>query len=194
MSSGKHNVSSQISVRLANCQVAENALGTDEDRRRFWAKVRIVGEDHCWEWLGAKFRRGYGSFMWASRYGRKAPQGAHRCAWEMTFGPIPEGGHVLHSCDNRGCVNPKHLFLGDHKANMEDAAQKGRLHSIRPNSQRLTADQIHQIRAAVAVGPRGTATRLAREHGVTLGYISRICSENCRPFDAPLVASVGDRA
>ena len=52
---------------------------------------------------------------------------AHRLAWELTFGPIPDGLHVLHACDNPPCIRPDHLMLGTQRANMRDAGRKGRL-------------------------------------------------------------------
>lgn len=188
MAPGYHNVSNAASIRLAVRQDEGNALGSGEDRRRFWAKVRILDDAACWEWVAAKFRRGYGQFMWASRY-YATPQGAHRCAWEMTRGAIPAGSHVLHSCDNRGCVNPSHLFIGTHDDNMADAAQKGRLHRSRPSRHKFTPAQIEDIRARVAAGPRGTATALASEYGVTRAHISQLVHGIRRQYDAPLVTA-----
>lgn len=70
---------------------------------RFWLKVN-KGDD-CWEWAGSKLR-GYGQFRYkgATRY-------AHRVIYELTYGPIPEGMHVDHTCWSRGCVRPEHLRL-----------------------------------------------------------------------------------
>lgn len=186
MTLGLHNVSSKTLVCLPIRQVGPNALGSEEDRRRFWAKVHISSEAACWNWTASKFRRGYGAFTWASRFGRSTPQGAHRCAWEMTHGAIPKCQHVLHSCDNRGCVNPAHLFIGTHDDNMKDAARKGRLHGPRPANQKLSPEQVADIRARLSSGGRGTAAALAREFHVTPTCISQLANGLRRRYDAPL--------
>ena len=88
---------------------------------RFWSKVRKADGDACWAWTGAK-RSDYGAIKIAGDSVL-----AHRVAWELTNGPIPEGQHVLHRCDNPPCVNPSHLFTGSHADNMRDAFRKGRV-------------------------------------------------------------------
>ena len=98
---------------------------TDKDIARFWAKVRRVDDaGSCWEWTGSCFASGYGQFA-LSQPRRKAY--AHRVAWGLAFGPIPNGLFVCHHCDNRRCLRPDHLFLGTQAHNVRDAIRKGRL-------------------------------------------------------------------
>jgi hypothetical protein len=188
MSFGKHNADRAALRNLAVRQADAKGLGTAEDWRRFWAKVRVG--DGCWEWQASRNPGGYGQFTWAGVYGSVAPQGAHRCSWELTYGAIPEGLHVLHCCDNRRCVNPSHLFLGGNAENAADAASKGRFHVPRPSRHKLTPEQIVEIRRRILSGPRGTATKIAIEFGVTKGHISQLMSGRARQYDAPLQRSI----
>jgi hypothetical protein len=185
MSPGQHNVSSRSSVRLAECQTAENALGTDEDRRRFWAKVRVTDSDKdCWLWTAGKTSNGrYGQFMWASVYGRYQPVGAHRAAWELTHGRIGADLHIIHSCDVPLCVNPSHLSVGTHTENMQDASRKGRLNVARPSRQKLTDAQILEMLARYQAGEASTA--LAVEYGCTKAFISQLVNGKRRQWLNP---------
>jgi hypothetical protein len=89
---------------------------------RFWSKIDKKGENDCWLWTAGRDGVGYGQFKPRS-YVRV---GAHRFAYELTHGEIPSGLFVCHTCDNRLCCNPKHLFLGAAKDNQQDMARKGR--------------------------------------------------------------------
>lgn len=88
---------------------------------RFWAKVARAGPDECWLWTAGKSDSGYGVFGVG-----KATDKASRISWRLERGPIPEGMHVLHRCDNPPCVNPAHLFLGTNDDNVRDMLEKGR--------------------------------------------------------------------
>lgn len=88
---------------------------------RLWMSIDVGSPEACWEFSGSKNTRGYGSF----RVGGKNIL-AHRLAWQVEMGDIPDGFWVLHRCDNPPCCNPGHLFLGKVTANSRDMIAKGR--------------------------------------------------------------------
>lgn len=119
---------------------------------RFWSKVNRSADGGCWEWMASLDSGGYGNFGVPRNdgSGRYIMQRAHRVAWELTHGPLAsQRQHLCHTCDNRRCVNPSHLFIGDPKINMADCLSKGRLNDRRgelnPRA-KLTAAQVLQIR------------------------------------------------
>lgn len=94
-----------------------------DDLARFNSKFAVNQQTGCWEWTAFIHPRGYGIFP----IGAKPIQlRAHRWSYEHFIGPIPGDMMVLHTCDNRRCVNPAHLFLGDDFDNMIDCMDKGR--------------------------------------------------------------------
>lgn len=90
---------------------------------RFWAKVDVRGEDDCWEWLGGKYTNGYGTI--ALPYSKGAISTSRYSAM-LHFGMFDKRLHVLHTCDNRTCVNPNHLYLGDNIQNIADKVARRR--------------------------------------------------------------------
>lgn len=140
---------------------------------RLWAKVDRQPGAGCWLWQGAVKDTGYGVLQRGAR--GEGLVRAHVAAWEVTHGPVPAGLDVCHSCDVRTCCRPDHLFVGSRLVNMRDAKHKDRVaHGERRPQAKLTAAQVVAIREAVRTGPRGTAARLAREHGVAASVIAEI--------------------
>lgn len=89
---------------------------------RFWKYASVTENNACWLWNGPTDGRGYGFLGFKARH-RKA----HRIAYEMRFGIIPEGLNICHICDNPSCVNPSHLFAATQGENARDMARKGRV-------------------------------------------------------------------
>ena len=139
-------------------------------RERFWAKVDVRGPNECWLWEANKNKQGYGRF-WDGHRKRRS----HRVAYNLCFGPIPDGMLVCHRCDNPSCVNPAHLFLGTHADNMADAAEKGRLfHGEQHYRAKLTAEDVQCIKQLFGEGM--DQKEIGRQHGVHRSTIGAILS------------------
>ena len=86
--------------------------------------MRHVVSGTCWEYAGTINRFGYGQF-----YHRGKTIRAHRASYEIKNGPIPDGLLVCHTCDNRKCINPEHLYAGTYADNYRDARERNRLNT-----------------------------------------------------------------
>lgn len=84
---------------------------------QFWDRFRK--SSGCWEWTGGKNENGYGQVN-ARINGHKTTIGAHRLAYVIEHGPIPEGKEIDHTCHNTSCVNPSHFRLANRKQNAEN--------------------------------------------------------------------------
>lgn len=129
---------------------------------------RSGGPDACWEWTGGR-SHGYGII---TRKGMTVH--AHRASYESRHGKIAGGLFVCHSCDNRACINPSHLFLGTHDQNMADMKAKGRqpkMHGQRNGSAKLSPAQVREILSA-----QGFHREIAKAFGVSASTVSLIKS------------------
>jgi len=139
---------------------------------RFADKFIPEPNSGCWLWTARLEKSGYGSM---SRGGKIAQGsqgiGAHRASWLIHRGPIPRGLFVCHHCDVRACVNPDHLYLGDCKKNLSDAASRKRMAwGERHGRAKLTAEKVRVIRR---MRQHGFLHReIAAEVGVSRGAVT----------------------
>jgi len=127
----------------------------------------------CIEWKQCRDKANYG-VSWFQ--GKKIA--AHRKAWILANGPIPNGMFVLHKCDNPPCVNPDHLFIGTHADNMRDKAAKGRmrLDGGRPRfSAKVSEGDIGVIRALKG---KKKQSEIASIYGLCQSAVSRIMTRS----------------
>lgn len=137
---------------------------------RFFSKVNKI-ENGCWEWKGCTVD-GYGQFAVSSKNIVKA----HRYSYYIHKGEITNNLYVCHSCDNRKCVNPKHLFLGSNLENMKDKTNKGRQckGSNRPAS-KLTENDVLEIRTLLTNGMK--QIDIVNKYNISIGTVSQIKSK-----------------
>lgn len=141
---------------------------------RFFRYVTKTPE--CWEWTGYRSPLGYGRF---NLTGTK-PVLAHRFAWELQHGPIPDGLVVCHHCDNPRCVRPDHLFLGTQRDNLLDMGRKGRrrgtFSSARTSGEanraaKLTVEEVRRIRDLAPMLPH---IEIAAMFNICKTHVSKI--------------------
>lgn len=114
---------------------------------------KYVESGDCWIWTGAKNKNGYGCVS----TGKGTSTTAHKASYQVHVGPVAEGLDVCHKCDNPSCINPKHLFLGTRKENMQDSKRKGRQNPARAKgeetgSSKLTNDQVISVFKSAKAG------------------------------------------
>lgn len=145
---------------------------------RLWRRVdKTPGQGpngDCWEWRGYVHPTGYGQLA-RDADGRNI--NTNRAAWSVTNGDIPEGLWVLHTCDNRLCCNPDHLWLGTPKDNTQDMIAKGRRRKATQvvrgedvDNAKLTEEIVRQMRAE----PPMTFKELGLKYGVSPGTANKV--------------------
>ena len=133
---------------------AEEAAQLEEENEvlkltvRFWQRASVDNPKKCWEWTGSLGSTGYGQIKVDGKTIK-----AHRLAYQIQYGLIPDTRCVCHSCDNPKCVNPFHLFLGTHDDNIKDAVSKGRIRKGEDHGMaKLTDDSVFEIRRLYSRG------------------------------------------
>jgi hypothetical protein len=154
---------------------------TPQLHERFWSKVRRG--DGCWLWQSGRNAAGYGLIQVKLVSGRFVSEFAHRVAWALTHGALPDK-NVCHTCDTPACVRPTHLWLGTDAENIADRDAKGRtargdavVPATRPRGEghyeaRVTEDDVREIRRRVESGEQ--LQTLADAYGMTKQGIWRI--------------------
>lgn len=145
---------------------------------RLWPRVdKSAGDAGCWPWTGSRLGNGYGQIS----KGQRRCTTTSRAAYELTYGPIPEGMYVCHTCDNPPCCNPAHLWLGTARANAHDMVDKGRSTKGRPVNQgaahggaSLTDDDVAELRQLFARGAK--AHRLAARFGISRQHVYKVAN------------------
>ena len=128
----------------------------------------ITTSTGCMEWQGSTHYHGYGTctFKGNQYY-------VHRLVWELFYGTIPKGIHILHKCDNPPCINPKHLFSGTHQTNMIDMVSKGR--NKHSKFIKLTESDLNEIH--ILLHKKIIHRIIANKFNVTRSYISLIAKK-----------------
>lgn len=144
---------------------------------RLDALVRKGSDDDCWPYMGTCDPNGYGRFFVAGTGRNGYKPFAHRVAYELAYGPVPDGLVVMHICDNPTCCNPSHLRIGTRADNNRDRSEKGRGRenrqwgSANPRA-KLTAEMVLQIRKMVRDGL--SQGKVAKLFGIKQPQVSRL--------------------
>jgi hypothetical protein len=175
-----------VSTKLLKNEKKPRSCGCS---RKIKPKIQFYSQidksKNCWEWTGTLNKGGYGKFRGIN---------ASKVMWEYEYGKVKNGLQVLHTCDNRKCVNPDHLFLGTISDNMRDKTEKNRqAKGSKIGCSILNEENVLEIRKQRMEG--FTYTYLAEKYAVDWYNIRKICKneswkhvdlgDECKNFKSP---------
>lgn len=149
--------------------------GTGPIEERFELYHEGGSEDECWEWKMVTDQWGHGGIydenMDKHRY-------AHRVAYEMEYGEIPDGKQINHGCRNPKCVNPNHLYAGTQQENVDDEIEAGVWQESRPSGEqvgtsKLSESEVRELKRRYQETD-ATQSELAEDYGIGQTQVSRI--------------------
>jgi hypothetical protein len=143
-------------IRASDGKVLEQPWTMD----RICSRVVPDVNTGCWNWVGALSKTGYGIIVT-----KKGTGTVHRMVWRIKYGEPGSKILVCHTCDNRKCCNPEHLFLGTVQDNSDDMVRKGR----QKKSKKLTPESIVEI-----IKSKDLQKTIAVRFGITKSYVSAI--------------------
>lgn len=140
----------------------------------FWSRISVGDESECWPVKGAYI---YGVVWHKGRRWR-----AHRLAYTLTKGPIPNGLYVCHTCDNPPCCNPNHLWVGTAGQNNTDRHRKGRsVKKARPGpaetqvrGERQHLAKLKEWQVRIILTNSRSCGQLARDFNVNASTVERV--------------------
>src|SRR5690606_8661785 len=152
----------------------EDCIAPEHIARRLANGLDAAEPGACWEWKRSRNKHGYGLLTISGK-----SHFAHRLAYELPKGSIPDGPFVLHECDNPSCINPEHLSAGTQSQNMADCHARGRSRIPAPRlpgelngSAKLTAAQVSDMRIRLARGE--SQSSIAADFGISQSQVSNI--------------------
>jgi len=138
---------------------------------RFWKYTEKSSEENCWMYKGTT----YNSYGVLTHKGKRVY--VHRVSYEFHKGTIKEGLSVLHKCNNKLCVNPKHLYEGTHKDNARDRElTENHSRGAKNSNSTLTEEEVTEIKKLVQVEFWRTRKDIGEQFGVSHATISRIAT------------------
>ena len=148
----------------------------ERSANKFWNKVNKGADVECWEWIGTiNPVTGYGRALngyLLNCFELTMATGAHRLMWCIWNGKkIPEKKWILHKCDNPSCVNPRHLYLGTPKDNVEDRQERG---GWTDYTRKLSDKEVANIRNIFEKEGIPCVDNLASAYNITPSYVYMI--------------------